>query len=168
MTGMINMKKWMLMGALVLCAPAVWAVSVADKVSCAPERVSKGGLVNTTVCEVPVASLDDAYRAVYYTTNRRVKGSLRELKLPDTLPAKSTKLLVALGGKRDCGSKTKINGEWVDDIAEPKMELEMTRHANQVRILAQEIDGCADVENFVITFKRAGKKVKMVYEWHHS
>ena len=48
------------------------------------------------------------------------------------------------------------------------MELDITRRPDQVRILAQEVDNCVEVENFVITFKRVGKNVKMVYEWHHA
>ena len=162
--GVIAMKKLSLMMALAWCVPAAWA---ADGVSCAPEKVSKGGLVNTTVCTINSASVDKAYQAVYYTDNPRIKGYLQGLKLPAKLPAKSTKLVVASGEKRDCG-KTKINGEWVDDTPEPKMELAITRRANGVHIRAEEVDNCANVENFELTFKRVGNKVRMVYEWHHS
>ena len=143
------MKKLMLTSALALCAPAAFAAPAAGQVSSTPEQTRVGGKVNTTVCEMKGANLDD-------------------LKLPAKLPAKSTKLLVPSGGTRDCGSKTKVDGKWVDDVADPKMELDITRRPDQVRILAQEVDNCVEVENFVITFKRVGKNVKMVYEWHHA
>ena len=48
------------------------------------------------------------------------------------------------------------------------MELAITRRANGVHIRAEEVDNCANVENFELTFKRVGNKVRMVYEWHHS
>ncbi|EGF11770.1 hypothetical protein HMPREF9123_0579 [Neisseria bacilliformis ATCC BAA-1200] len=165
---MTNMKKLMLTSALALCAPAAFAAPAAGKVSCTPEQTGVGGMVNTTVCEVKGASLDEAYRALYHTKNKHIKSYLHDLKLPAKLPAKSTKLLVPSGGTRDCGSKTKVDGKWVDDVADPKMELNITRRPDQVRILAQEVDNCVEVENFVITFKRVGKNVKMVYEWHHA
>lgn len=76
------MKKLMLTSALALCAPAAFAAPAAGKVSCTPEQTGMGSMVNTTVCEVKGASLDEAYRALYRTKNKHIKSYLHDLKLP--------------------------------------------------------------------------------------